>query len=362
MEFFTIFVARIYVIYAMSPRSFKIAFITIALVALTITVLRSRNSDDYAVVNSADYSVIQGSALGTFVEIRCPDTFSTDEIITMIQEVDNESKMSMSIFDPNSLLSRINRNETDQLDEHIIRNITLAHRFSELSEGAYDITVKPLTDAWGFGRSEEMVSNPNIDSLMEFVGYEKIAIVDGTIQREDYRTQIDLNSIAKGYTVDLMADRLEQMGIDDYLVNIGGEIRCKGHNAMGVDWSIGIETPYEGNMEMDSFEMIVQVSDCAVATSGNYRRFHTTDEGLKVVHTINPHTGYSLTSNLLSATVIAETCAEADAAATMFMAMGSEHGALALAERCEQEYGWSYYFIFADDNGGYRIECSEQFE
>lgn len=306
----------------------------------------------------AQYISVEGQALGTFVQVKCNTVVESDVIVDHIRQIDGEAKASMSIFDENSLLSQINRNETDSLDCHIVRNIELAARFSELSEGVYDVTIKPLTEAWGFAGKQSDGTTPNIDSLLDFVGFEKIAIVDGRLHKADSRMQLDFNSIAKGYTVDLVAERLESLGIEDYMVNIGGEIRCRGLNPRGEEWTIGVETPYDGNMSQDSFEKIIAVSDCAVATSGNYRRFYIADDGRKVAHTLDPHTGYSVVSDLLSATVIAPTCAEADAAATMFMAMGSEGGALALAERCEEEYGWRYYFIYADGEG-YRIECSD---
>lgn len=304
------------------------------------------------------YIEIQGEALGTFVQVKCNTTLPTEAISNIIQEVDNESKMSMSIFSPTSLLSRINRNETDSLDSHITRNIELAQRFSELSNGAYDITIKPLTDALGFGRHEANM-NVNIDSILEFVGYDLITIEEGRIRKTDSRVEIDLNSIAKGYTVDLIAERLEKLDIEDYMVNIGGEIRCKGYNARGERWSVAIETPYDGNMAMDSFEKIVHVANKAVATSGNYRRYYLTEDGQKVAHTIDPKTGRSAVSTLLSATVIAPTCAEADAAATMFMSLGATGDAERVANFCHEEYGWDYYFIFAEGND-YNIVSSKR--
>lgn len=307
-----------------------------------------------------DYITIEGEALGTFVQVKCNTTRTTADISERIASIDKEMKASMSIFDSESLLSAINTNQSTALDEHLIYNIELAERFYTLSDGAYDITVKPLTDAWGFGR-DNSVAEPNIDSLLEFVGYDLIAIDGNTLIKQDSRTQIDLNSIAKGYTVDVVAEELESLGIVDYIVNIGGEIRCRGRNAQGKKWSIGIETPYDGNMEMDSIEKVIEVENGALATSGNYRRFYLNDEGQKIVHTIDPRTGYSVTSNLLSATVIAPTCAEADAAATMFMALGSGGGVVELAKRCEATYGWKYYFIFADGDN-YHIECSEEFK
>lgn len=303
------------------------------------------------------YIEIKGEALGTFVQVKCNTALPTQTISNIIQEVDQESKNSMSIFSTTSLLSRINSNETDSLDSHITHNIELARRFSELSDGTYDITIKPLTDALGFGK-EEAENTVNIDSLLEFVGYELLSINEGRLHKADSRVQIDLNSIAKGYTVDLLAERIEELQISDYMVNIGGEIRCQGLNPTGELWSIAIETPYDGNMAMDSFEEIVRIANRAVATSGNYRRYYLTESGQKIAHTIDPKTGRSAVSSLLSATVIAPTCAEADAAATMFMALGATGRAEEVAKQCHEEFGWDYYLIFADKEE-YRVVCSE---
>lgn len=308
---------------------------------------------------TTDYVEVRGEALGTFVQLKCPALVSEGDLVAMISRVDSVAKGSMSMFNPQSLLSRLNHNDTDSLDMHIAYNIELARRFSELSGGAYDITIKPLTDAWGFGR-DRAIKEPNIDSLLEFVGYKKIAIEDNRLVKSDSRVAIDLNSIAKGYTVDLVAQELEAMGIEDYMVNIGGEVRTKGVNGLGRPWSVGIETPYDGNMMQDSLEKIIELEDEAVATSGNYRRFYLTDEGDKIAHTIDPLSGHSVVSELLSVTIVAPTCAEADAAATMFMAMGSRSETLELAKRCEREYGWSYYFIYANGED-YRVECSAEF-
>lgn len=306
------------------------------------------------------YIEIKGEALGTFVQVKCNTTLPQEVISNIIQEVDRESKNSMSIFSTTSLLSRLNRNETDSLDCHITRNIELAKRFSVISDGAYDITIKPLTDALGFGK-EEAQNSVNVDSLLEFVGYELLAIENGRLRKADSRTEIDLNSIAKGYTVDLIAERMEELMIEDYMVNIGGEIRCKGVNPAGERWSIAIETPYDGNMAMDSFEKIIRISDRAVATSGNYRRYYLTASGQKVAHTIDPKSGRSAVSSLLSATVIAPTCAEADAAATMLMTLGASGSAERIAEQCHRDFDWDYYLIFADKEEEYRVVCSEGF-
>ena len=330
----------------------KLRTLYILAVTITLSVIFSGCGE------SQNFVTVDSFALGTFAQAKCKTTLSEQEILNIIKEVDEESKGSMSIFSTTSLLSRINNNQTDSLDRHIAFNIELARRFSELSNGAYDITVKPLTDAWGFGR-DSSEAKINIDSLLEFVGYELLSVSENRVHKLDSRLQIDLNSIAKGYTVDLVAERFEELGITDYMVNIGGEIRCKGYNAQGDRWSIAIETPYEGNVAMDSYEKIVRISDMAVATSGNYRRFYLTEDGEKVVHTISPKTGYSIVSTLLSATVIAPTCAEADAAATMFMSLGSSNDVERIAEQCNKDHGWDYYLIFAGEED-YRIVCSER--
>jgi thiamine biosynthesis lipoprotein len=304
--------------------------------------------------------VVEGHALGTFAQVKCSPTITSTEVEQIILNIDREAKSSMSIFDQSSLLSKINNNECDSLDRHILINLELAKRYHELSNGYYDVTVKPLTSAWGFAQKSEMVEKPNIDSLIEFVGFDKISIDDGRIIKSDSRIQIDLNSIAKGYTVDLVAQRLDNMGIEDYMINIGGEIRCKGHNAKGNKWTIAIETPYDGNMSMDSFQKIIHIDNQAVATSGNYRRFYLAEDGSKVAHTMDPRTGYSKVTTLLSATVVAPTCAEADAAATMFMSIGTCEEVTQLASQCETEYGWKYYFIFAEGEE-YRVVCSEEY-
>jgi thiamine biosynthesis lipoprotein len=330
-------------------------FVVVALFVMMVPLAACSSRSEVRYLSIDDY------ALGTFVSVICNTDKGEDEVLAMVREVDEEIKSSMSIFDESSRLSRVNRGETDTLDGHIVRNIEIASRFAELSDGAYDITIKPLTEAWGFAGGESGGAMPNVDSLLQFVGFDKIALRGEILVREDERVQLDFNSIAKGYTVDVVADRLESMGVEDYLVNIGGEIRCKGENRQGERWTIAIETPYDGNIEMTSYEKVLSLTDCALATSGNYRRFYYTEDGRKVAHTIDPRTGYSVVSELLSATVVAPTCAEADAAATMFMALGSEGGALELAKRCEAEYGWHYYFIYSDGEG-YRVECSEVFE
>ncbi|MBR4995268.1 MAG: FAD:protein FMN transferase [Alistipes sp.] len=304
----------------------------------------------------AEYVTVDGQMLGTFLHLVAETDVEPSEIYARMMQLDSAAKRSMSIFDENSLLSRINSGKTDSLDSHIIYNIELAQRVSRTSGGVYDVTVKPLTSAYGFAR-EKREYVVNVDSLMEFVGMDKISIVDGRLVKADERVQLDFNSIAKGYTVDLAAEALEQMGIENYIVDIGGEVRCRGVNKKGVAWRVGIETPFEGNnTNGEHIQQVISLSNRSMATSGNYRRYYVDDLGRKVVHTIDARTGQSVVSDLLSATVIAPTCAEADAYGTMFMALGKER-AIALARELSSS-GVMVYFITAGEGDEYEVYYS----
>jgi thiamine biosynthesis lipoprotein len=229
-----------------------------------------------------------------------------------------------------------------------------------LSGGAYDVTIKPLTTAYGFA-GKERDYKVNIDSLLQFVGMDKVSIENGRLVKTDERVALDFNSIAKGYTVDLAANELEQMGVENYIVDIGGEVRCKGINKKGVAWRVGVETPFDGNQSNGEFiQQVISLSNCSMATSGNYRRYYLDDEGRKVAHTIDPRTGQSVISELLSATVIAPTCAEADAYGTMFMALGKE-AAIELARRMSEQ-GVYVYFITSGRGDDFEVYYSSQLE
>ena len=232
--------------------------------------------------------------------------------------------------------------------------VRLAERFSRLSEGHYDVTVKPLVDTWGFA-GHEAERTPNLDSLLQFVGYRRVHIRDGRLVKDDPRVQLDFNSIAKGYTVDLVAALMERCGAKNYLVEIGGECRCQGVSSKGIPWRIGIETPFDGNMSDGAYLTgRIRMSEGGLATSGNYRRFYRDAAGNKISHTIDPTTGRSVTSRLLSATVVADNCAEADAMATMYLSLGADK-AIALSRKIPDA---KVYFILDDGKDGYEIYCS----
>ena len=274
---------------------------------------------------ASSYTAVDGVMLGTTLHITADvQGVSPQELYAAVMELDREAKASMSIFDPGSLLSRLNRNETDSVDRHIAFNLHLADSIGALSGGRYDVTVKPLVEAWGFaGRQAER--HPDVDSILAFVGREKVRVEEGRLVKADPRVQLDFNSIAKGYTVDLLARLVESFGARNYIVDIGGEVRCKGVNRQGGPWRIGIETPFDGN---------------------------------KVAHTIDPRTGRSAVSRLLSVTVAAPTCAEADALGTMFLAMGADDALKAVRTMPDVKA----YFILADGADGYEEYISPAME
>lgn len=292
------------------------------------------------------YATADGTMLGTTFHVAADlDGDASRTLYAAAMEVDREAKASMSIFDEGSLLSRLNRNETDSVDLHIARVLRLADSIGTLSGGAYDVTVKPLVESWGFA-GHAAVERPNLDSLLCFVGHDKVRIAEGRLVKADPRVQLDFNSIAKGYTVDLLAERVERLGARNYIVDIGGEVRCRGVNAEGQPWRIGVETPFDGN---DAFGRYifrrVSMTDGALATSGNYRRYYIDADGRKVAHVIDPRTGRSAVSRLLSVTAAADDCATADALGTMFLALGDDE-ALALARRLPDV---KVYFILAGE-------------
>ena len=293
------------------------------------------------------YRTVDGLMLGTTYHVVARTPLDEKRLREELAAIDREMRASMSIFEKGSLISRINDNTTTALDRHIEHNIAVAAAVNAISGGKYDITVKPLTDAYGFG-APSRTEQPNIDSLLQFVGFSKFSVTDHHIVKSDPRVQIDLNSVAKGYAVDVVAERLEELGCTDYIVEIGGEIRSHGKNSRGKAWRVGVDAPYEGNSPGEHRQTIVKVGNAAVASSGNYRRFYTNEAGEKIVHTVNPLTGRSTQSRLLSATVITSKCAMADALATMFMAMGDVE-ARALAEKMRDSV--QVYFILAPTEG-----------
>lgn len=260
-----------------------------------------------------------------------------------LHDVLNQVDASLSMFNKESRLYRINQGETDTTDAYIKEVLELSQWVSKETDGAFDCTVAPIVNAWGFGfKNKEVITDEVIDSLKQLVGYQKIQLTaDGRLVKADPRIMIDFGAIAKGYGVDVVATYLQNQGVKNFLVEIGGEIVTKGQNVEGKPWKIGIQDP-----ESESYSKIIEVTDKAMATSGNYRNYYVTESGQFVAHTIDPHTAQPVQHSLLSATVFAPTCAMADAFATAFMVMGVDKAKTVLAAH----NNLSAYFIYQEND------------
>jgi FAD:protein FMN transferase len=267
---------------------------------------------------------------------------------------------SMSIYLPTSVISRINQNDpTVEADEKFITVFNKSAEVWKETGGAFDITVAPLVNAWGFGfTASSATDSVAIDSLLRYVGMEKVTLSGKKIVKADPNVMLDVNAIAQGYSVDLVSEYLENLGIKNYMVEIGGEVRTRGRNDKGNLWRIGIDKPIEGNMIPGSdLQAIFQLNRRSLATSGNYRKFYEKN-GVKYSHTINPATGYPAMSNLLSATIVADDCMTADAYATACMVFGLEKSIDFLSRHPYLEA----YLIYSDEKGKFKVYNTPGFE
>ena len=309
----------------------------------------------YILGKQKPYISNSGKIFGTFYNITySSDTDLHNEIKSTLMQVDN----SLSPFNKQSVISAINNNCDTLPDKMFTHVFTLAQSISSKTEGAFDITVAPLVNAWGFGFKKGITpDSTTIDSLRKVVGYNTVAIVDGKVTKQHPGTMLDCSAIAKGYGCDAVAATLEAHGVENYMVEIGGEVVTKGKNSKGGAWTIGISKPTD-NPTTGSNELheIIAISGKSMATSGNYRNFRE-ENGRKIAHTIDPRTGYPVQHSLLSATVIADDCATADAWATSFMVMGVEKA----MSYCNNGNGIEGYFIYSDDNGMLKTRMTEGF-
>lgn len=276
-----------------------------------------------------------------------------------IQDCFGKFNLSLNPFNKESIIYKINNNESVEADDWFITVFTKAMEVSEISGGTYDITCSPFINLWGFGfqKIDEVTDlQHTIDSLKQFIGYRKVRLEGRTVIKDDPRLQLNASSIAKGYACDVIANLLESYEITDYLVEIGGEVHAKGKNPSGFCWRIEITKPFDDASGRINEQMeIVGLCDKSIATSGDYRNFYLKD-GKKYAHTINPITGYPAESNILSASVIYSDCMTADAFATAFMTMDLDK-AVSLANRM-QMYDLDYLFIYADEKGNLREKRS----
>lgn len=265
------------------------------------------------------------------------------DIEGVMQQVDN----SLSPFNKSSVITAINNNTSTKADKYLTEVFTLAQTVNKETDGAFDITVAPLVNAWGFGfRNGTRPTDTQTDSLLAIVGQEKVTLKDGEIIKSDPRIMLDCSAIAKGFGVDKVAEFLAGKGIENFLVEIGGEISARGKNSRGTEWNIGVTKPVDDSLSINQEnQAVLQITNKAMATSGNYRNFYY-EGGKKYAHTINPHTGKPAQSDILSATVIAQTCAVADAYATAFMVLGSEKAKEILKKHPELQA----YLILSDNS------------
>lgn len=259
-------------------------------------------------------------------------------------------EMSLSNYNPNSIISKINSNSLDVKPDTYFRTVfNRARQISERTDGAFDITVAPLVNAYGFGFSDkEIITEGRIEELLKLTGYKKIQMKGDSIIKENPGIMLDVSAIAKGYSVDIVSVFLEDKGVKNYLVEIGGEVRCKGVNPKGVRWRVGIDKPIENMIERE-IQIVLNLTDISLATSGNYRQFYVEND-VKYSHTIDPRTGKPVTHNLLSSTVLAPDCMTADAYATAFMVMGLDKAMKIVDSDADLEA----YFIYSDETGGYK--------
>ena len=266
----------------------------------------------------------EGKVFGTYYNIRYSATCDLhDSIESSFRAFDN----SLSLFNPHSILSAVNANHDTTTNAAFEAMWAEAERVYALSGGAFDITVAPLVKAFGFGRKSDqysVISTQIIDSLREFVGFEKVELIDHKVIKQDPRVQIDGGAVAKGQACDMIAEMLRRNGSEKYLVDIGGEVVAHGLNDKGKAWHIGITKPNVNNEgAQEELQEILAVTDVCMATSGNYRNYYY-DGDQRRSHTIDPRTGYPVQHSLLSATVVSSTCMRADALATACMVLGAE--------------------------------------
>ena len=312
------------------------------LIAGTVHVVKQNQGGKQSVdTNEAiAYQKCEGNIFGTFYHITYQHpTDLKDSIEEAMHRVDN----SLSPFNPNSTISHINNNSSSETDTAFVTVFTLAKQISADTNGAFDITVAPLVNAWGFGfKNKDIVTDQLIDSLLQYVGMEKVWLSDAAIHKADTSVMLDCSAIAKGFGVDVVAELLEAKHVGNYMVEIGGEVRVKGMNPKGKSWNIGIVKPDPDPMGQE-IEEVLSITDISMATSGNYRNFYVEGDR-RYAHTIDPRSGRPVQHNILSATVLAPDCATADAYATAFMVLGLEDTQRVLSHHPELKA----YIIYAD--------------
>ena len=323
----------------------KILFL-IFLVAGTIYILKNHKPEVYITNN--------GFIFGTKYEIKYK---TTDDVHSEIREVLEQVDNALSMFNKNSIISAFNNNIDTTANEMFSEVFNLAMDISQKTDGAFDITVAPLVNAWGFGFKEGVLPDSStVKEILKNVGYQSVALIDNKVVKQNKNTMLDCSAIAKGYGCDVVANLLDSKNITNYMIEIGGEVVTKGKNSKGTDWKISISKPTENTAtNQNGHQAIISITDKGMATSGNYRNFRI-ENGKKYAHTIDPRTGFPVQHSLLSATVIADNCAKADAYATAFMVVGLEKA----SELCKAD-NIEAFFIYANEKGELQTLATEGF-
>ncbi len=306
------------------------------------------------------YQKSTGKVFGTFYTV----TYQYDEDLQQqIEEELQKIDAEFSMFNEKSTVSSINRGETPILSPIFLEVYQLAENVSRETDGAFDITVAPLVNAWGFGfKNQQMPTRHEVDSLRQLIGWQHLKLNGNRLEVKKSGMMLDFSAIAKGYGVDAVCRLLQQKGVTNFMVDIGGEVTTRGINPKRIPWKIGVTKPTDDSLNINNeIVTVLNVTDRSMATSGNYRRFYEKG-GKRYAHTIDPKTGYPVQHSLLSATVLANNCATADAYATSFMVMGLEKAKHIL----QQHSDLLAYLIYSDANGELAVwfspELSKNFE
>ena len=294
------------------------------------------------------YQKISGNAFGTTYNIIFQD-YENSNFEKQVDSLIYVLNKSMSTYAKNSDISKINQGDTTiKIDDYFKEVFLKSQRIFIETDGYFDPTVGVLVNAWGFGPGNAITNMDavKIDSLMQYVGFDKVKLVAGKIEKLHPAIYFDFNAIGKGYGIDVIGRFLESQNCNNYLIELGGEIRARGLNDIGALWHVAIEDPNTDGTR--SISEVISLENQSMASSGNYRKFKIDEYGKKYVHTINATTGYATESNLLAATVISDLdCADVDGYATAFMAMGFEKTKEFLKKHPELKV----YLVYVDDNG-----------
>lgn len=324
-------------------KKWHLPFLLFLIIGTYLAITRKEEAKDIP------FQYCEGAIFGTVYHAtyQC-DSSLNGKILEELQAVDQ----SLSMFNPNSTISQINSGKSNETDSLLRTIFHIAREVSQATDGAFDITVAPLVNAWGFGfKHGALPDSLQVDSLRQLIGWNRISLKDNKFFREDPRMIIDLSAVAKGFGSDCVAQMFRKHGINNFMIEIGGEVVTSGVSPKAKAWRIGVNKPQEDSTSTSNeLQTILQMNNCAMATSGNYRNFYI-DNGRKIAHTIDPKTGYPVQHSILSSTVIAPTCAIADAYATAFMVLGLEKSLQVLDRHPEL----MAYFIHADKEGNYQV-------